>query len=260
MFILRFFAGPIVERISPLGLLFASGILGASGLTLLSFADSLIFCVIAATVYALGKTFLWPTMLAVVSEQFPKGGAITIGAIGGVGMLSAGLLGGPGIGFQQDKYASEKLQETNAAIYERYKAPGENEFLIFKTNGLDGAKVGVLNDKGQGDAKEAIKALKVLKDTNATADSIANQQKLVDWWKGAEKTAKDDAPLVTDASLHGSRMALRLTAAVPACMAVLYLLMIFYFKSKGGYKAQEIHSAHEEGERMSGGIEGPAEF
>ena len=56
-------------------------------------------CVIAATVYAMGKTFLWPTMLAVVSDRFPKGGAITIGAVGGVGMLSAGILGGPGIGF-----------------------------------------------------------------------------------------------------------------------------------------------------------------
>jgi hypothetical protein len=60
-------------------------------------------CVIAATVYGIGKTFLWPTMLAVVSEQFPKGGAITIGAAGGVGMLAAGLLGGPGIGFLQDQ-------------------------------------------------------------------------------------------------------------------------------------------------------------
>ncbi len=71
MFALRFFAGPIVERTSPLGLLFASGILGATGLTLLGFADSVAFCVIAATVYACGKTFLWPTMLAVVSEQYP---------------------------------------------------------------------------------------------------------------------------------------------------------------------------------------------
>ena len=56
-------------------------------------------------------------MLAVVSEQFPRGGAITIGAIGGVGMLSAGLLGGPGIGFEQDYYASGKLKK-DAADFE----------------------------------------------------------------------------------------------------------------------------------------------
>ena len=183
MFVLRFFAGPIVERISPLGLLFASGILGATGLSLLSRADSIVFCVLAATVYACGKTFLWPTMLAVVSEQFPRGGAITIGAIGGVGMLSAGLLGGPGIGFEQDHYASEQLKK-NPAVYERYKAPTENEFLGFKTVGLDGAKVGVLADDG----KEAVRALGVLKaDPKATPESIENQQKLVDWWDFAPR-------------------------------------------------------------------------
>ena len=139
MFTLRFFAGPIVHRISPLGLLFVSGVLGFVGLQLLGSADSVMLCVIAATVYACGKTFLWPTMLAVVSERFPKGGAITIGAIGGAGMLSAGLLGGPGIGFKQDFNATHQLKTTAPEVYERYKAPTENSFLGYKVVGLDGA-------------------------------------------------------------------------------------------------------------------------
>src|SRR5262249_13217554 len=109
MFTLRFFGGPIEHRLSPLGLLCVSGVLGAIGLTLLGNAEGILICVVAATVYALGKTFLWPTMLAVASERFPKGGAITIGMVGGVGMLSAGLLGGPGIGFKQDYFASHEL-------------------------------------------------------------------------------------------------------------------------------------------------------
>jgi len=257
MFVLRFFAGPIVERTSPLGLLCASGVLGATGLTLLGNAEGVIFCVIAATVYACGKTFLWPTMLAVVSEQFPRGGAITIGAIGGVGMLSAGLLGGPGIGFQQDHYASESLKEKDAAVYERYKAGKENEFLVFKTVGLDGAKVGVLEDGG----KEAKRALGVLKeDKGTTPEALKSQEDLVNWWSSAEKTAAGDKPLLTGAGLYGGRMALRLTAAVPAVMAVIYFLMIMYFKSKGGYRAQEMISKHEEAMLMTGGTMGPAEF
>jgi len=113
MFGLRFFAGPIEHALSPLGLLCISGIFGAIGLTLLGSAEGVIFCVVAATVYAIGKTFLWPTMLAVVSERFPKGGAIVIGAVGGMGMLSAGFLGGPGIGFKQDYYASQQLKKEN---------------------------------------------------------------------------------------------------------------------------------------------------
>jgi MFS family permease len=258
MFALRFFAGPIVERTSPLGLLFASGILGATGLTLLGNATTVGFCVLAATVYACGKTFLWPTMLAVVSEQFPRGGAITIGAIGGVGMLSAGLLGGPGIGFKQDYFASSSLKRTDPAVYDRYKAPIPNRFLTFETIGLDGAKVGVLEDDG----KEAIRALEVLKsDPKATPQAIANQQALVDWWNGARATAAADKPLVTAASLFGGRMALRLTAVVPATMALVYLAMILYFRiMKGGYRAQELISKHEEAMMMMGGTVGPAEF
>src|SRR5262249_40890937 len=56
MFALRFFGGPIERRLSPLGLLCLSGVLGAVGLSLLGRAEGVIFCVVAATVYAVGKT------------------------------------------------------------------------------------------------------------------------------------------------------------------------------------------------------------
>src|SRR5439155_21296218 len=91
MFALRFCAGPIVRRISPLGLLCVCAVLAAIGLTLLGNARAGAALVIAATTYGLGKTFFWPTMLGVVSERFPRGGALTIGAVGGIGVFSAGL-------------------------------------------------------------------------------------------------------------------------------------------------------------------------
>jgi MFS family permease len=238
MFALRFFAGPIVEKISPLGLLMASGLFGAAGLTLLGNAEGVLMCVLAATVYALGKTFLWPTMLAVVSEQFPKGGAITIGAAGGVGMLSAGLLGGPGIGFKQDFYASADLKDKNPAVYERYRAEKENKFLTFTTVGLDGQKVGVLDDDG----KQIVADLEKMKENPdaTTPEALSAQQALVAWWNIAKKTAAVDKPLVKGASLYGGRMALRLTAIVPLTMFFCYLILVLYFKAKGGYKAQHV--------------------
>lgn len=213
MFALRFFAGPIVERISPLGLLFVGAACGAIGLTMLGAAGTVAAVVIAATVYAIGKTFLWPTMLAVVSERFPKGGAITIGAMGGIGMLSAGLLGGPGIGYNQDYYASRQLQAQGPAVYDQYKSNGTNSFLVFpEIQGLDGSKVA------------AVRA------------------------KTATQRTPEEA-LVHDADLHGGRMALRITAAIPATMAVLYLLIIVYFRSRGGYRQVHIegmgHAARE---------------
>ena len=239
MFALRFFAGPIVHRISPLGLLCVSGVLGFAGLQLLGAATTGVLCVIAATVYACGKTFLWPTMLAVVSEQFPKGGAITIGAIGGAGMLSAGLLGGPGIGFKQDYHASNSLKEKAPAVYERYKAPSENSFVGFKVVGLDGAKVGVLEDGG----KELARAAEISNSENTKA--------MVAWWADASTTADTDKPDVTAATLHGGRMALKLTSYVPAGMAVLYLLLILYFKARGGYKAVIVAEPDGDGESVS---------
>jgi MFS family permease len=201
MFILRFFAGPIVHRISPLGLLFVSALMGASGLYLLGGATTVTACIVAATVYGFGKTYLWPTMLGVVSERFPKGGAITIGTIGGVGMLSAGLLGGPGIGYFQDYFASTELSRTAPELYERFRSESTNDFLLFQPiQGLDGTKVGQIR-------------------------SMPPEQRSV------------EEQVVGAADLHGGRMALRYTGLVPATMAVCYLLLILYFKSVGGYKA-----------------------
>ncbi len=245
MFALRFFAGPIVHKISPLGLLFVSAVLGFTGLQLLGAATSAVVCVIAATVYALGKTFLWPTMLAVASERFPKGGAVAIGMLGGVGMLSAGLLGGPAIGFKQDFNASKNLQEQAPAAYDRYKAANENSFMTFKTVGLDGAKVGILEDGG----KELARAGELLKKENKTDE---NHAKLAAWWETAKPAAAEDKAPVQKAGVFGGQMALKLTSYVPLVMAGLYLLLILYFKSTGGYKALEIS-----GEKASGGVKGP---
>lgn len=239
MFVLRFFAGPIVERISPLGLLAVSALLGAIGLTLLGNAQGAVMCIVAATVYGIGKTFLWPTMLAVVSEQFPKGGAITIGATGAAGMLSAGLLGGPGIGFVQDQAASQNLRQADAAVYDRYKADKEGEFLWLKAVGLNGQKVGILEDGG----KEAVRALDIMrKDKSTPPKQLADQEGLVEWWTSkASSSAEADKKLVEAAGLFGGREALKLTAMIPATMLLCYLALLGWFKSRGGYQAKGVH-------------------
>ena len=236
MFILRFCAGPIVHRISPLGLLFISAILGVCGLTLLSQATTIQACVIAATVYAVGKTFLWPTMLGVASEQFPKGGAISIGILGGVGMLSAGLLGGPGIGFKQDYNASAKLKAEAPETFERYKASNENRFLTYSTIGLDGAKVKVLEDDG----KDLAKGIENAQKRGKPDEKL---EALNTWWQSAQATKETDKPLVKDAGVYGGRQALKLTSYVPAVMAVVYLLLILYFRTQGGYRVKSAGEA-----------------
>jgi len=208
MFVLRFFAGPIVERINPLGLLFVSSVLGCAGLYMMGSmlgAGATGGILVAATIYGVGKTFLWPTMLGVVGERFPKGGALAMGAMGGIGMLSAGLLGGPGIGYTQDVNAVAKLQQLSPAVYEEVKSNHENRFLFFPAvAGLDGTKVAELPE-GSAAATE-----------------------------------------VKQATDYGGQMALKVTAGIPATMAVCYLLLLLYFRAIGGYTLVEIGPGGEE--------------
>jgi MFS family permease len=87
----RMFAGPMVHRLSPIGLLIGSSIFSAIGLFSLSMASSPATALIAATFFALGVCYFWPTMLGVTSERFPSGGALALAIIGGVGTSSVGI-------------------------------------------------------------------------------------------------------------------------------------------------------------------------
>ena len=88
MFVFRHFAGPIAHRISNTTMLWGSAVLAVIGLWLLPLADSPLTGLLAATVWGLGVCFMWPTMLANVSERYPKGGELFIGLMGVAGALS----------------------------------------------------------------------------------------------------------------------------------------------------------------------------
>ncbi len=88
MFVMRHFAGPIAARISSMGLMFVSCLAAGIGLYLLSLADTPALAFGAATVWGIGVCYMWPTMLAIVSERFPRGGAMALGLMGFAGGMS----------------------------------------------------------------------------------------------------------------------------------------------------------------------------
>lgn len=88
MFVMRHFAGPIVARISSVGLMFVSCIAAGVGLYLLSLANSPLLAFGAATIWGIGVCYLWPTMLAITSERFPHGGAVALGLMGFAGGMA----------------------------------------------------------------------------------------------------------------------------------------------------------------------------
>jgi MFS family permease len=244
MFTLRFFAGPIVHKISPVGLLFGSAILGTLGLFLLGMpiTNTAILWLGAVTIYGIGKTFYWPTMLGVISERYPKAGALALGISGGIGMISAGFLGGPMIGYKQDYAASTELKQDAPATYARYKASEATAPLPFipPIAGLDNAKVGVLKD----DAKQLTSDLALVQQSGRTDKNLEDLEK---WWEdqGKPNVTVDRKP-IESAELDGGKKALTWTSVVPAAMAVCYLLLILYFRLTGGYK--QVHLAPKEAE------------
>jgi MFS family permease len=206
MFGLRFCAHFIETKlgVSPVALLLICAVLAVVGLQLASTMNTFALALVALGIYAVGKTFFWPTMLAVASDRYPRSGAIAISIMGGIGMLSAGMIGGPGLGYMKDRFAGEDLNSKNPALFEEYKAPKPSTFLNIPATaayGLDGTKLGT--------AKDA-------------------------------KPRTPDQEAVVSSDQAGDRKTLKFDSYIPATMAVIYLLILLYFKSIGGYKPLHI--------------------
>ena len=92
MFVLRYFAGPIAHKISPIGMMWASVSLAAVGLFMLANVSTPAMAYVAATIFYVGVCFMWPTMLGVTSERFPQGGAFTMGLMGFAGQFALGVV------------------------------------------------------------------------------------------------------------------------------------------------------------------------
>ncbi len=91
MLVGRIFAGPVIHKLKPIGLLLLSAVVSVLGLLALSVAKGPVMAFAAATVFSVGVCYFWPTMLGYTSERWPEGGALTMGLMGAAGMASAGF-------------------------------------------------------------------------------------------------------------------------------------------------------------------------
>ena len=214
MMVLRFFAGGIVHRLSPLGLLACGSAVAACGLIALSYSIGWwIFA--AATLYGLGKSFFWPTMLGVVAEQYPEGGALTLNVTGGVGMLGVGVIGAVLLGNIQDKQLYRDLSAEHPQLLASVEGPAKTS-VFGKYNAVDEAKVAALPP-----------------DQKLIVSSISDQAK---------------------------KSALKTVAIFPCIMFVCYLILIGYFRTKGGYDKQVLTGHAAKDPEFIGGIPAPAEL
>ena len=224
MFALRFTADFIEKRIglSPIGILFTCSLFAIVGLFLTSRIETFAGAVFALLVYGVGKTFFWPTMLAVASDRFPQTGAIAISIMGGIGMMSAGMLGGPGLGYAKDRFAAGHLEATQPAVYAQYKVAEPSGWLIFKeVAAIDGRKLGEV--QGKLGAARAELAKTGVSDPEAALEKLTPEERAVH-----------------ASAIQGDRQTLIADAVIPSMMALIYLGLLVYFRSIGGYKPVKI--------------------
>jgi MFS transporter, DHA2 family, metal-tetracycline-proton antiporter len=195
MLVLRLFAGPLVHRFSPLGLLALCAGIAAIGLYSLSVATG-VAVLAAATLYGIGKSFFWPTSIGFVAEQFPKGGAVTMNVLAGVGMLAVGIVGSVLLGAIQDRTIGESLAAHDA----RHGTQLHSTFFTQEKTGVFGRYLAL--DEAKVAASNA--------QTRAVVESVIT---------GSKKTA------------------LKSVALLPLVMLVAYVLLMLYFRRRGGYRA-----------------------
>ena len=222
MMTLRFFAGIPLKFMSPPALLLLSSLFSIAGLyAMSSVGGALIFG--AFVLYAIGQTFYWPTMLGLVSEQFPKGGAMTLNTVSAMGLLTVGIFGFPFLGAVQDHYSTQAVASVEADVFSTVKAEGK----MFKdmTN----------PDKP---VEKPIYEKKNFFGVNYESVNTGEFSKLLD---------KERQDVLDDQLKSTSQSSLKVAAVLPMIMAVAFLLIIIYFAATGGYKPVVLGEATKKG-------------
>jgi MFS family permease len=236
MAILRFFAGPVVHRLSPTGILVSSAILAGIGLYWFSFAETTAMAFISATVFAVGVCYFWPTMLGVTSERVPRSGELGLAFMGGMGMLVVGLLTAPQMGQIADRYLHESLPvERTVTVLEDVVrsypalAEGEPETIRNEIMGAVGAASDVLA-------------------TGATSDGDLPPGETANALRAAAKNAPEGADAIVDeihdvlnpADNYGGRMSFRYVAPFSLVIIVVFGILYLRDRAAGGYKPEAI--------------------
>jgi len=236
MAVLRYYAGPVVHRLSPPGVLLCSAIIAGVGLLWLSFTASLGMAIMAGTVFAVGVCYFWPTMLGFTSERVPKGGALALALMGGIGMASVGLVTSPMMGRVADSHINDRLTPTQTiACFE--SAVETLPALQVAAKGKTGADIGhaITLSKQVIDNYKSYGQLPKIDTANALRSIIVSAPA-----SDAAAKAKD---ILGPAENYGGKLSFR--AVAPFSIVLIIVFGVLYVRDMfgGGYKVEKISSA-----------------
>jgi len=172
MTIFRSMAGPLLKVFKPVGLLLFCSIIAAIALFYLSLASGILIFVIA-TIYGFAKAYLWPTMIGIAGERFPKGGALTMNMITAVGMIGVGIVGAVFLGFVQDSQINKQMkvydQQNNTTLHQEYLTIEKNSIFgkylsldQVKLETTDAEEKSIVDDVQLNAKKSALKSVSLL--------------------------------------------------------------------------------------------------
>jgi fucose permease len=228
MAVMRYRAGDIVHRVSPTGVLLASAVLSGSGLLALSYVASGLAVFAAATVFALGVCYFWPTMLGVVSERVPKSGALGLGLMGTVGMATVGLVAAPQMGRIADRYAHDQI-------------PVSEVITVFERTSM------VLGNSDDSDAQAAVTATQEISMAYEAmgmlpAPATANALRAIIASDADDDLVGQAQAILGPADNYGGRVSFRYI--VPLCAVLVLIFGGLYMRDRqaGGYRVETLEA------------------
>jgi fucose permease len=233
MAIMRFKAGSVVHKLSPTGILLSSAAVSGIGLYWLSFTDSLGSAIMAGTVFAIGVSYFWPTMLGLTTERIPKGGAFALSMVGGVGTIIVGLVTAPLMGGVADKYLHDKLPVNESVVvlekvvdtFPGMKAGESNKTAIDYDNAITSARE-VL------DSVKTYNSLPRLKTANALRSAIAVAPNL--------EVAAETRETPGSTENYEGKISFRRINPLSLIVVIIFGILYCNDKKRGGYKAENI--------------------
>ncbi|HKH93811.1 MAG TPA: MFS transporter [Gemmatimonadaceae bacterium] len=230
-------SGPLIRLLSPTGILFCSMILVALGLFMLSRAETFASAFIAGTVFAVGITFIWPTMLGFVSERVPRSGALGMALLGGAGMGVVGLVTSPWLG----KIADEKAHERFIA-----EQPAVVSVLDSARNALR-AKLPTVHEDQRADVQRSIdmtdRVIAAGSSGPLPAIETANAMRAITGAGVADPAVDRVAALLGPAENFGGRTSFRYCVPLALIAAVIFALIYASDRRRGGYRVERLSGA-----------------
>ena len=244
MVVLRSQAGHAVERLQPTGMLLVAAILTGSGLFLLSFATSTLGAFAAATVFAWGVAFFFPTMVGVVAEKMPRTGSLGIVLTAGMGLGMAGAVGVPVLGKLADRYLAQSLPASTAEVLKQVDQtfPG---YVARAQASADPASVGY-REREVADALTATRAALAMQQQtgNINNDAASNALRAIVGTAIPNETLVGAAnAILQPAEAAAGQRSFRYVAPVALLPVVVFGVMYAGDRRRGGYRALKMDAA-----------------